>query len=426
MSKTSSSLEKYKVKKQIEKLSKIRGYGTELISLYIPQTKKVSDVLNYLKQESSTAVNIKSKSTRKNVLSAIETVIQRLKLIPQATVKEKSMVFFCGAIPQNGQGTEKIEIYPIIPPRPINTFLYRCSAEFILDPLIESLKEEEIYGLLVLDRSEAAFATLDGSHLEIAKRITSGVHGKHSAGGQSARRFERIIEQQVHEFFVRTGEYANKIFLEFLENNSLKGIIIGGPGPSKEKFANGNYLDYRLQDKIIDIIDIGYSGEDGVRMLVKSEKVGNLLANVRYMEEKKLFQEFLKHLAKDTELAVYGEDEVRYYLEQGAVEKIFLSEALDIVRVTVSCPACGYQEEITAKKYKLAEIQSEIQSRNCPKCNSSSLSIQDIKELIEELGDLGEQTGAQVEILSTETEEGQELWQSFGGIAGILRYRIDS
>jgi peptide chain release factor subunit 1 len=37
---------------------------------------------------------------------------------------------------------------------------------------------------------------------------------------------------------------------------------------------------------------------------------------------------------------------------------------------------------------------------------------------------LAEETGADVEIISIETEEGQMLKNSFGGIAAILRYKL--
>jgi len=62
---------------------------------------------------------------------------------------------------------------------------------------------------------------------------------------------------------------------------------------------------------------------------------------------------------------------------------------------------------------------------NCPKCNSNAFNIVDIRSLIEELGEIAESTGTNVEIISTETEEGEMLYSTFGGIAAILRYKID-
>ena len=38
---------------------------------------------------------------------------------------------------------------------------------------------------------------------------------------------------------------------------------------------------------------------------------------------------------------------------------------------------------------------------------------------------MAEATGANINILSTETEEGEMLYSTFGGIAAVLRYKID-
>ena len=166
----SDSLERYKTRKLLEELAGKKGYGTELISLYIPQGKQISDVQNYLKQEYGTATNIKSKTTQKNVQSSIVVIQQKLKTIPQSLIDENSLVIFAGAIPQNGPGTESIEIYPIIPPEPINISLYRCASEFVLDPLRETLAAKDSYGLVAIDRSEAIIGSLRGSNLEIHQR----------------------------------------------------------------------------------------------------------------------------------------------------------------------------------------------------------------------------------------------------------------
>jgi peptide chain release factor subunit 1 len=419
MSKSKSkSLERYKTRKLLEELAEKKGFGTELIPLYIPQGKQISDVQNYLKQEYGTATNIKSKTTMKNVQSAITTIQQKLKIIPQSMINEYSLVIFAGGIPQNGgPGTERMEIYPIVPPEPINIYMYRCASEFVLDPLREVLKEKETYGLIALDRSEAYLATLSGSHLEIHQRLTSGVHGKHRAGGQSQRRFERVIEQQVHEFFVRVGEYASTIYLAIPD---FKGLFVGGPGPTKEIFVDKDYLDYRIKEKVLGVADTSYSGEQGLKELIT--RIESQISQVRYVEEKKLVQRFLSHLARDTGKAIYGEKEVREYLEQGAVAILLLSEALDIIRVKILCDSCGYTIEKTIHEKELAELRASLASEECPQCSSSLFSINEKKKLIEDLAEIAESVGARVEVISTETEEGVELWNAFKGIAGILRY----
>ncbi|MEM2907307.1 MAG: peptide chain release factor aRF-1 [Candidatus Odinarchaeota archaeon] len=410
----SISLQKFRLKKLIQDLKSKRGYHTELISLYIPPSKVLSDVTNQLNQEYGTASNIKSKTTRKNVLDCITKTTQRLKMIDR--VPENGIVIFTGAIPQNGQGSEKIEQYVITPPKPINIYKYLCSSEFYLEPLEEQLAEEESYGLIAVDRSEASFAVLTGRTLQIMKTITSGAPSKHDAGGQSARRFERVIEQLAHEFNVRVGEYANKIFLEI---KNLKGIVVGGPGPTKDKFVQGSYLDYRLKEKILAVIDIGYSDETGIKELVS--RAEEVFKNVRFVEEKRLVQEFLSKLSKDTGLAIYGEREVKNALNEGSAAIILISESVDIYKISVKCIQCDYVEEKTVNGKDISKFRGEISNLACPKCNGP-LNIVSEKNVIDEISELADLTSARVEIISTDTEEGAQLL-NFGGIAAILRYK---
>ncbi|MEM4446976.1 MAG: peptide chain release factor aRF-1 [Candidatus Jordarchaeales archaeon] len=410
-----TSFEKYKLRKLIEELEAKKGQHTELISLYIPPDRNISDVMNNLREEYSTAANIKSKGTRKNVMEALRSIISKLKYFSRPP--PNGLVIFSGAIPTSGQGTEKLEFWMVVPPEPIRIYKYHCDNKFFLDPLKEMLEEKDTYGIIVLDKSEAHIATVRGTRLEIHKKLTSGIPGKHTAGGQSQRRFERLIEQAGHEFFKRIGEHANNVFLSIPD---LKGIVIGGPGPSKEKFVDGDYLDYRLKQKVIGVVDTGYTGEPGIRDVIW--KAEALLTNLRYTEEKRLVQKFLEILAKDDSKVTYGEQEVREALIQGRVDTLLISEGLDVVKVTISCPSCNYEEVRTARRSELSWIQSEVAQRNCPQCNSSLLAVKEVKDIIEELGELGEQTGARVEVISTETEEGQQLIQAFKGVAAILRY----
>src|SRR5206468_3443546 len=80
------------------------------------------------REELGTASNIKSRTTRQNVEDAIERTSQRLRLFKEPP--PTGLVIFCGAIPQNGAGSEKMEIYTLIPPEPITVGFYRCDARF--------------------------------------------------------------------------------------------------------------------------------------------------------------------------------------------------------------------------------------------------------------------------------------------------------
>jgi len=412
-------LELFRLRKTLNTLASKEGRGTELVSLYVPPGRQISDVMNMLKQEYGTASNIKSTTTRKNVQDAIVKVQQRLKLFKE--VPEKGLVIFCGAIPQNGAGSERIETYVITPPEPISIYLYRCDSRFHTEHLQEMLREKETYGILLIDASAATYATLQGRRLEILRQETSGVPGKTRAGGQSARRFERLREMRMQEYFRRVGEHANEAFLP-IEN--LKGLLIGGPGPTKQDFEKGDYVNYVLKSKVIDVIDTAYVGEQGVKEVV--EKAPEIMRKIRYIEEREVMQEFLYEVGHDTGLATYGEEEVRRALESGAVKTLLLSEGLDIIQVTAECNACGYQEQETLKSQMLTSFEQNLTGKPCPKCKAPALNITDTQDLIENFAQLAEQTNTEVEMISDETEEGQMLKNSFGGIAAILRFKLQN
>ncbi len=398
-------------------LAKKEGRGTELVSLYVPPGKQISDVINTLRDEYGTASNIKSTTTRKNVMDAIVKVQQRLKLFREPP--ENGLVIFCGAIPQNGAGSERIETYVIVPPEPIHIYLYRCDARFHTEYLQEMLREKETYGILLIDSSGATLATLQGKRLDIVRELTSGVPGKTRAGGQSARRYERLREMRLQEFFTRVGQHANEIFLG-IEN--LKGLILAGPGPTKYDFEKGEYLNYMLKNKILDTIDTAYVEEQGVKEVV--EKAPEVMRKVRYIQERKIMQQFLYEVGHDTGKITYGEEEVRKALNSGAVSTLLLSEGLDMLRVTIKCNACGYQEQETIKTQMLQSYEQDLPTRKCPKCNAQALNVVDTEDLIDDFAKLAEYTNSEVEIISTETEEGQMLKNSFGGVAAILRFKI--
>jgi peptide chain release factor subunit 1 len=400
----------------LERLASKEGRGTELVTLYVPSDRQISDVVTMLNDEYGTASNIKSTTTRKNVQDAIVKVTQRLKLFKQ--VPENGLVIFCGAIPQNGPGSEKIETYVISPPEPIQVYLYRCDSRFHTEYLKEFLIEKETYGILVLDASGAAYATIRGKRLDIIEKITSGVPGKFRAGGQSARRFDRQREAKMNDYFKRVGEHANKTFLEI---DNLKSLIVGGPGFTKEDFMKGDYLHYTLKEKVAAIVDTSYVNEQGVEEAV--ERSQDVLRRIRYVEEKNIVNNFLKEISKDSGLATYGENEVRRNLKLGTVDTLLLSEAIDSVRVTVKCSSCNYIKQNSMKRFKVPEIEQDISNNSCPKCGIPTLSVVNVQELIDELAELADETGVNVEVLSGETEEGQMLKKSFGGIAAILRYK---
>ena len=204
--------------------------------------------------------------------------------------------------------------------------------------------------------------------------------------------------------------------------DTLKGIILAGPGPTKYDFDKGEYLNYMLKNKILDTIDTAYVEEQGAKEVV--ERAPEIMRKVRYIEEKQIMQSFLYEVGHDTGMITYGEQEVRKSLEAGAVKTLLLSEGLALLRVTIKCTACAYQEQLTIKTQNLQNLEQSFQGKPCPKCQAPALVIADKQDIIDDLAIVAEYSNTEVEMISSETEDGQMLKNAFGGIAAMLRFKM--
>lgn len=399
----------------LSELSDKSGRGTELVTLYLPPKKPVHEAISALREESGTASNIKSDTTRTHVQDALTKVMQRLRLYKQTP--ENGLVIFCGAIPgPGGPGNEIIELFEVIPNKPVSTYLYRCDDHFHLEPLRDMLREENVIGILSMDATEAGLGIVSGDHWEIVDATSSGVSGKTRKGGQSARRYERLREMELTDYYNRLADHAKKVFLE---QYTIKGLIVSGPGPTKDEFVKDQYLDYRLQNLIVGTIDSGYAGREGVRETI--EKSGKLLENVRVVEERKMVQKFLSEVNSDTGLAIYGTSDVLAALKRAAVDTILVNDDIDTVYMKATCGRCGnVMEKFVQRQNYVAEKQNLLNTP-CPNCQSTEIDITE-KDIVDYLADVSIDSGAKVEVVSSKTEDGAML-KSFGGVSALLRYK---
>ena len=402
-----SSMEKYRFKRALEDIEHAEGRGTELVSVYVPPDRPIFEVTNYLRGEYSQSSNIKSTSTRKHVMQAIESIINRLK--QWRMPPPNGLVCFMGHKDIGADQTSMVA-YVLEPPEPVASFLYRCDSRFYTEPLHEMLAEKDVYGLIVIDRNEATLGVLRGKRIETIKSMDSQVPGKHRMGGQSARRFERLIELAAHEFYVKVADIATEAFLN---RRDLKGLLIGGPGYTKDYFVKETYLHHELQKKVLGTFDTGYTNENGLRELV--EKARDLLQGLDLMREKTLVQRLMEEIRKeDGGLAAYGETQVRHVLQVGAVDTLLVSEGLRKLRLKVRC-ANGHEEERT--------VADEATLPKCPTCGAE-YSVVEKRDIVDEFSGLADRTNAKVELISADSDEGELLLRAFAGIAAILRYRV--
>jgi peptide chain release factor subunit 1 len=394
-----------RLRKIISDLEKIRGRHTELVTVYVPAGFSLNNIAEQIRSEQSTAQNIKSKTVRKNVMSALERITQHIKLYKQTP--DNGLAIFSGNVSEK-EGVSDIEIWAIEPPMPLKQRLYRCDQKFVLDALKDMVREKEIYGLIVIDGSEADIGMLRGKRVEVLKHVESWVPGKTSKGGWSQARYARIRENLLREFLKKVGDVASSSYKELKD---LKGLIVAGPGPVKDEFVNGKFLDYTIQSKILGLVDTSYTGQYGLEEAVNRGE--NLLAEASVIKEKQILNRFFTEFAKDSGLAVYGINETVSALQAGNLELLLLSESFDYVKSQLECQ-CGFKTEKVTRKKFLAEMK-------CPKCGSQ-LNSSEEDDVTDEIIKHAERMGTQVEMISKDTKEGKQL-EEMGGIGGILRYK---
>ena len=358
----------------LEKIGKYKGENTELVSLYVPEDKNLNDLKNHISSEFSEAQNIKSKDTRQNVrsaLSSIKSIVSSYKEIP-----EDGMVIFCGIIDDE---MEKFVIEN--PPMGVPSYIYHCDSTFNISPLMDSISDGNIYGLIVVERKNAQIGWLKGGIIEKSLSMSSNVPGKHNKGGQSADRFDRIIEEKKDNFFEDVAKNAKKEFFD--ERHNLNGILLGGPSPSRKHFKRKEFLHHELQEKIIAEQNISDTKDNGLKELV--EKSQKILSEKKDLKAKESINKLFKNIKKE-EKAVYGLEETLEAIKFGAVDTLILSERVD---------------------YKINE-DGEIDDEG--------------EDALQFLSRKTEEKGGNIELIPAGVEKEDQFYKGFGGIGAILRY----
>ncbi len=395
----------YNILREIKRLKGIRGYGTELISVYIPAGYPISEEVSKLREEHSQSSNIKSKSVRNNVQSALEKIMQYLKLYRETP--KNGIAIFCGNVSTNS-GKVDIELFSMEPSVPLKMNIYRCESTFLLDPIEEIVGSKDTYALLVMDGREATVATLKGSHIQIIKRLNSMVHAKVGKGGQSQARFVRQREETIGEYHTRISEIINSTFIS--SEFKLKGLIVGGPGPAKESFLKQNSLNYQI--KVLGTYDTGYTDEFGLHEMI--EKASDLLKEQEAYQERKVIERFMQEISRKA-LAVYGYEETRHALMSNQASTLIINDALEIHEIKYKCNADN-------TIFSVVEYAGHIETKHS--VDGGTLDVVEDKDMIEELIGIADRNGAETIFVSSESSYGREFLMGFKGIGALLRYKV--
>jgi peptide chain release factor subunit 1 len=372
---SNSLIEQWKIKNLIKKLSEYKGQGTSVISLIISPNGNINKESGMLVDEYGKCSNIKSRTNRQSVESAIVSTQNVLKLY--RNVPKNGLCIYVGIV-ADSTGKEKKIAINFEPSKPINTSLYKCDSKFDVSALQSLLTIDKKYGFIIIDGNGCLYATISGNSKEILYAFDVNLPAKGIKGGQSSVRFQRIAEEKRTNYITKATEYATRCFITN-DLVNVESIIIAGSSNMKERFFNSNKFDTRIKAKVIKpLIDISNGGENGLNCAITNSF--EILSELPLMQERKVITEFMTEISKNTDLYSFGLKEVMYCLKAGAVKKLLIAEDYNVI----------YEDGIDLIEWLTLNINNY---------------------------------GAELLILSPNTSEGSQFCNNFK-IGALLRYKL--
>jgi len=206
----------------------------------------------------------------------------------------------------------------------------------------------------------------------------------------------------------------------FITNDrpNCAGLVLAGSADFKTELSQSDMFDPRLQAVVIKIVDVSYGGENGFNQAI--ELSADSLANVKFIQEKKLIGRYFDEISQDTGKFCFGVDDTLKALEMGAVETLIVWENLENTRYVLNNHSCD-EEKILF----LTPEQEKDKTYFTDKETGVELELVDQMALLEWFANNYKSFGTTLEIITDRSQEGAQFCRGFGGIGGLLRYQVD-
>ncbi len=229
------------VQAYLSKLSSFRAPADDLLTVYLPSGTRLSGVL--------------SEKVLDLMGEKILTLLERLD-------PETGLVLFYDLYSMICEA--------IVPPVPIISPSWQLGDSFETSSLKESLSQDYRMLILILHAGESfiGFAP-DARVFDSKELIRSSVKEKHSKGGFSQRRFERLREEDIAHHMGKVFEALGKV-LE--ENSPIDCIIMSGDPQLIKEIQRRLPLNIEIIEKPSDIKVEKTSGEEILRTVLSSRR----------------------------------------------------------------------------------------------------------------------------------------------------------
>jgi len=273
-------------------LKELNQSYSPVVSVYVP-ISEASNMINTLKE-----------TERLPEIEKIEAIIEQ-RLASKKIYNGSICIFGWNA--KENIVIKEFVVSKALPP------VYLVGKKPYIEPLRDILEINYDVLLIVLDHKEALIRHYKGKDILQHAKIKTYLKGKHSKGGWSQGRFERLRNLQIKHFFNKVKERLKNINLTQIEL-----ILLAGPGLAKKEFMQ-SYINKNLRKKTRIIEGIHFStSDDNI-----TTKVINALDHLRKQLE---IQQLQKVEARVKEgLAEKENSKIHAALRTGAIDTLLIA-----------------------------------------------------------------------------------------------------
>jgi peptide chain release factor subunit 1 len=166
------------------------------------------------------------------------------------------------------------------------------------------------------------------------------------------------------------------------------------------------------------VVDVSYGMEMGLNQAI--ELVSDCLRNVKLITEKKWLQKYFEAIATDSGKYCFMVDDTLTALEMSVVETLLVWEQLPIQRYRM-------QNKTTLQEIILYLTPEQEKNTTYFHDPTTGIPLEVIERisLVEWLVNSYHLYGAKLELVTDRSPEGAQFCRGFGGIGGLLRWKVD-
>jgi peptide chain release factor subunit 1 len=211
---------------------------------------------------------------------------------------------------------------------------------------------------------------------------------------------------------------ATQLFVTDGCRPNIQGLVLAGSADFKSELMRSDLFDNRLQNIVIKMVDVSYGGLQGFNQAI--DLSADTLGEVKLMKEKKLLQKYMDEISLDTGKYCFGIEDTFKALDLGAIQHLIIWENLDAERMVLRNNSTSEETVV-----HLTKDQQENDNHFHDPETGVELEVIDKESLVEWFANNYKQFGCNLEYVTDRSGEGTQFVKGFGGIGGILRWKVD-